>query len=131
LSQISSTGRLVLYPKPTGYIKGSLNGIELGGFEGEARQAGVGLTGGIFDGTFDIRFQENGDMVTRSKFIMTDLELTEPPNGPIQTYVRTPAPLDIVIKALEDPSGSITIPINLNMKNGELTKGAVIGAGVG
>jgi hypothetical protein len=131
LSQISTSGQIGFYPKLSGYVRGSLSGIELAGFQGEARSAGVDMNGGVFDGTFDIRFLENGDMATRSKFVFTDLQAAEPPNGPISKHLALPAPLDAVIGALRDPGGSITVPVNMTVKNNEITGGAIAGAAAG
>jgi uncharacterized protein involved in outer membrane biogenesis len=130
LSQIAATGQIGLYPKPSGYVRGSANGIELAGFEGEARQAGVGLTGGIYDGNFDIRFDENGTMHARTKSVVTDLELTEPPNGAVSKAIKSPAPLDVVVKALQDPSGAITVPLDVSVEHGDFSGGAIAGAAV-
>lgn len=131
LSQISAVGSIGLYPKLTGYVKGSMNGIELAGFEGEAKQGGVDLTGGVFDGTFDVRFADNGDIVTKSKLVFTDLKVDEPAGGPIAKGLKFPAPLGAVVGALQDVSGAITVPVNMTLQQGQLTGGEVMGAAAG
>lgn len=128
-SQIVSTGRLSLYPKPAGYAKTSINGVELAAFEGLATLAGVQLHGGSFDGTFDLRFREDGTLDSRSKLVITDLQYAESPGGPLSKAFASPA--DVIITAVEAPDKSITIPLNVSIKNGELTGGQIAGAALG
>ncbi len=131
LSQISAAGSIGLYPKLSGYVKGSMNGIELAGFEGEAKQGGVDLTGGVFDGTFDVRFADNGDIVTKSKFVFNDLKVDEPAGGPLSKGLKLPVPLNATVGALQDVSGAITVPVNVTLAQGKLTGGEIMGAVAG
>lgn len=119
-SQATASGRLSLYPKPTGWAKTSLTGLELVAFSGPAKERGVTVGGGVFDGNADARFQPSGTIDVRSKLVFNDLKLSEGPNGPITQLLKLPAPIDVVIAALEDPSGSITMPIDVSVQNGEL-----------
>jgi hypothetical protein len=129
-SQITASGSVSLYPKPHGYTKTSINGVELAAFKGEAGAMGVDLDKGIFDGDINTRF--NDDRVDlQSKFVLTDLRLTEPKNGPIQTHLGLSAPLDAVLPALQDPDGGITIPLNVPLEKGKLSVGDAVGAAAG
>ena len=42
--------------------------------------AGVTIGGGLFDSSTDIRFKENNSFDSRSRFLFTDLRITEPPD---------------------------------------------------
>jgi hypothetical protein len=69
-------------------------------------------------------------MDTKSPFMFSDMKLAEPPNGPIQRAMKLSAPLDVVLALLQDPSGGITLPIGVSVKDGELkgVGGAAVGA---
>jgi hypothetical protein len=130
-SQITASGKLSLYPRPTGYAKAAVNGFEMVALRGLAHEQEVSVGKGIFDGSFDLRFPGDGTIRTRSRLAVTDLEVTEPAGGPLQRALQLPGTLDVVIKALQDPDDSITIPLNIDVKNGQVTGGAIAGAAVG
>ncbi|HEX3359213.1 MAG TPA: DUF748 domain-containing protein, partial [Tepidisphaeraceae bacterium] len=130
-SQVAASGSMSLYPVLHGYTKTSINGVELGEFKGEAGALGVDLSAGIFDADINTRFHDEGSLDLQSKFVLTDLKLTEPANGPIQTHMGLSAPLDIVLPALTDPDGGITIPLNVPIQKGKVSGGTIVGAAIG
>lgn len=131
-SQISAAGRIGLYPELNGWAKTSVDGFELAGLTGEAKAQGVTLTKGTFDSDIDLHFEPRNIIDTRSKLVFTDLSLSEPPKGVIERGLALPAPLDVVIGALEDADGSITLPLSFQLKNlqpegiGAAASGAVL-----
>lgn len=129
-SQITSAGNLTLYPAPSGYVKSSVSGLELAALAGPASQAGVDLAGGVFDTTVEAYFRDDGSLDTRSRFVFTDLSVKEPPNGPIVRHLALPAPLDVVIGALQDTDGSITVPLNVPIEKGKIDKAAVTSSAI-
>lgn len=130
-SQIAGSGVVSLYPQPKGWTKLSLSGFELLGVRGLAHQERITVGGGTFDGDVDLRFAGDGTIDTSTRLVLTDLSLSEPPNGFISQTLRLPASLDIVIAALQDQDGSITIPLNVSIHQGQLDMASVVGAGVG
>jgi hypothetical protein len=130
-SQITAAGNLTLYPAPAGYVKSSVSGLELAALAGPASQAGVNLSGGVFDTTVEAYFRDDGSLDTRSRFVFTDLSVQEPPNGPIARHLALPAPLDVVLGALRDTDGSITVPLNVPIEKGKVNKGVVTSSAVG
>jgi hypothetical protein len=116
-SQVTSSGSISLYPTIHGYAKTAINGVELAAFKGEAGALGVDLDSGIFDADINTRFRDEGSLDVRSKFVLTHLGLS--------------APLDVVLIALRDPDGGITIPLNIPLEKGKLSTGEVIGAATG
>jgi hypothetical protein len=120
-SQITASGSLSLYPQYRGYAKVAVSGFEMVSLRGLARESQVTMGKGIFDGTFDFRFPGNGNIDTRSRLVVTDLQLSEPPGGPLQKIFKLSAPLDVAIKALQDPDDSITVPIAVQVKNGQIS----------
>jgi hypothetical protein len=128
-SQAAAVGKISLYPQTDGYAKLSLNGVELAALRNVAREQGVNLTRGTLDADIDLRPQTNNTVDANCRFVFTDLQISEPANGPIARTLLLPAPLDTVIGALQAPDGSITIPISFPLKNGEISKSAIV-AGV-
>jgi hypothetical protein len=57
------------------------------------------------------------------------LSLSEPPDGFIRKKLKLPAPLDFVIVALQDQDGSITVPLNVQVRNGKVDSGSIVTAG--
>jgi hypothetical protein len=114
-AQIVAAGNVKLYPKPAGRAQASVNGIELAAVRGLASASGIGLNGGTFDGRIDIKTRDDEKLDVRSRFVLTDLSVTEPPNGPIVRYLGLPAPLDVVIGAAEAPDKSITLPLHFQV----------------
>ncbi|HEY7091094.1 MAG TPA: DUF748 domain-containing protein [Tepidisphaeraceae bacterium] len=129
-SQIAATGKLSLYPETSGWAKTSVNGFEMVSLRGLAHEEQITLGKGVFDGNFDLRFPGDGSIDTKSKLVITDLQITEPPGGTLQKTLALPGPLDAVIKALQDPDESITVPLNVAIKQGQLSGvgGAAVGA---
>ncbi len=130
-SQVTTSGSMSLYPVLHGYTKTSISGVELGAFKGEAGALGVDLSAGIFDADINTRFHDDGSLDLQSRFTATDLKLTEPANGPIQQHMGLSAPLDVVLPALTDPDGGITIPLNMTIEKGKVSSGAIVGAASG
>jgi hypothetical protein len=132
-AQASANGQLSLYPQPHGWIKTSLSGLELGALRGAAKAFGVTLTAGSFDSTADAKLPGDGQIHTSSRFVATDLSLSEPPQGPLFRLLKLPAPLDVVIGALQDQEGSITVPIDVPvpMDPKNLSVGTFVGPALG
>jgi hypothetical protein len=127
-SEVAANGNLSLYPAPRGYTKASVSGFELLGIAGPANAQKVQIGGGVFDGTFDLRFEDNGIIDTRSRLALTDLKISEPPDGPVQSSLKLNVPLDAVILILQDASGAITLPLHVPIKQGEVSTNAIMGS---
>ncbi len=130
-SEIAASGKLGLYPKPNGWVKTNVSSFELLGLYGPAKANKVTIGGGTFDTNVDLRFQSNGDLATRSKFMFTDLKLSEPPDGPIRSFLKLPSPVDAVIVVLQDQDGTITAPLSVPVKDGKVSSGEIAGSAVG
>jgi hypothetical protein len=111
-SQVAANGELSLYPKPRGWVKESVSAFELASLQGEAKALGENLTSGTYDMAVDLRLEPTGAIGVNSRFIVTDLSLTEPPNGFIQRTLQLPAPLDVAIFAVQGADNSIVFPLN-------------------
>lgn len=125
-SQITASGRIRFNPKPDGWVKLSINGLELWPLRGATSAYGVELGGGVLDLTVDSRIEDNGDLVTKNRVILTDLSLREQSNGPISRYLALPAPLDAVLVAVRSSDGAITLPLNLTIRKGQVSQSQVM-----
>ena len=128
-SQFTATGKIGLYPELNGWAKIALSGFDLGGATAEAAVEGIKLSKGAFDSDIDLHFEPGNVINVQSKLIFTDMSLAEPPKGPISRVLNLPAPLDVVLGILEDPDGSITLPVNFPLK--DFQPQGIAGAAVG
>lgn len=110
-AQIAASGRLALYPKPSGWAKANVSGFEVASIAGLAKQSNVELSHGTFDVPVDVRAPGDGTVEINARPSFTDLNVSEPPNGLIVRYLQLPAPLDVVIGAMEAADKSITVPV--------------------
>src|SRR6476660_6130844 len=81
-AQVAASGRVSLYPKPVGWAKANVSGFETAAIAGFAKQNGIDITHGTFDITADVRMKDDGvaEIIANPSF--TDLNVTEPANGP-------------------------------------------------
>ncbi len=114
-AQIVSTGKMSLYPKPHGWAEGSINGLELTAFAGEAHQEGVGLGAGMFDASGNLHLKEDGTGDVEARLIFSDLKLSEDAHSQLTHALKLHSSLDFVVGALEDTNGAITIPLNFSI----------------
>jgi hypothetical protein len=129
-AQVEASGIISLYPQLKGWVKVSCSALDLAALRGAAKQAGVNLGGGTFDSNVDVRL--DGDEIdTRSTLVLTDLLLTEPSNGPIRRHLKLDLPLDVVIAAMQDADGSITIPVDMPIRSGRISSDDVTVAALG
>jgi hypothetical protein len=112
-SQITANGEVSLYPKLHGWAKTSVSSLDLAALQGPAKEFGEDLSAGVYDSTVDLRFDPSGAIAVNSKFVLTDLSLSEPPNGLIYRTLHLPAPLDVAIGAVEGADGSISLPLDV------------------
>lgn len=114
-----------------GWTKTSINGFELLGIAGLAKQHKVTIGGGVLDDANDIRFNPSGRIETRNSIVLTNLSLSEPLHGPIQTALKIQAPIDVAIGLITDPDDSITLKLPVPIKNGAVSRDDLIGPAMG
>jgi hypothetical protein len=113
-AQITANGEVSLYPKLHGWAKTSVSGLDLAALEGVAKQmGGVKLTNGLYDSEVDVKFNPDGSIATDSHFVLTDLALTDGPNGPIAKALGLTGPLDAALGVVEGDDGSIIFPLSV------------------
>lgn len=130
-AQIAARGEMMLYPKPKGRAVASVSGMELAALRGLAERAGIAISEGTFDGRFDLKSRENGDLDAKVKLVLTDLQLADSPDGAVQRYLSLPAPIDTVIGVVQSADGSITLPLGFAVRDGAVNVGEIVASGVG
>lgn len=129
--EMTATGRLTLYPRPDGWVKAGLSGLELTNFKGMASQKGMTLRDGTLDGSVDLRFHKDQALSTRTQLVFTDLSLTEPPDGFLAQLLTLPVSLDTVLFILSDADGSIHVPLSFKVDQDGVSRGQIVQAAVG
>ena len=112
---IDASGRVTLYPAPTGWASLSVASLELPVFRGSARKGGVDLGDGLLNLDVSVRLLGERGASVSTKARAAYLSLSEPPGGPISTYLKLPAPLDTVLFLLRDENGDVVLPLNLTV----------------
>ncbi|MFN3244873.1 MAG: DUF748 domain-containing protein [Planctomycetota bacterium] len=118
LDRMTADGRLTLFPQPKGRINLSVDRLELSAFRGLAKQAGVEISDGLFDTHIALKLKGYDGLEIRSDNVFTWLALDEPPDGPISTYLRLPAPLQTVLFLLRNNDDEQRIPLNVDVPPG-------------
>ncbi|MEM7163930.1 MAG: DUF748 domain-containing protein [Planctomycetota bacterium] len=111
LTELAATGQLTLGEKVSGRVRTQIGALDLLSLGEIAAAAGVTIGGGVFDGRVDLRFEDDGGMTVDSEFLLTDLDLQEPENGPIESYLKLPLSLQPAIFLLRDDAGTIRVPV--------------------
>lgn len=108
-------GTLQLHPLPRGQVEIDLAGFELPALRGLANHGSVSLHDGLFDlrARADLRGGEGSQL--RAGLVFTSLSIAEPPNGPISTYLRLPAPLDTVLFLLRNDADEQRLPLQVQL----------------
>lgn len=118
LDQMTADGQLTLFPRPRGRVNIAVDRLELSAFRGLARNAGVRIQDGLYDTLVALDLKGYDGVDIRSEHVFTWLALDEPPNGPISTYLRLPAPLQTVLFLLRNNNDEQRIPLNVDVPPG-------------
>ena len=119
--QLELSGRGVLHPLPQGWVRLQLGGLELPALRGPAAAAGVEIGDGLVDSDLRLRFRGEDGLSIDSGTTFNYLSLSEPPGGPISSWLKLPAPLDTVLFVLRNERGEQKIPLNLRLGSGGLS----------
>lgn len=109
------SGSLALFPAPTGFARLDIGALELQAFEGAAAAAGVEIGDGVLDARVLVQLRGAEGMRIDSDTTLTSLSISEPPNGPIATYLKLPAPLDSILFLLRDEEGATRLPVRFDV----------------
>lgn len=125
--EFTVAGQLQLAPVLTGEVRSSIATLELPAFRALAKAAGVEISDGVFDQSLRLRLGEGDGAELTSNQVFTWLSLSEPPGGPISTWLRLPAPLDTVLFLLRNDADEHRLPIRVAIPTSGFSGPAVIG----
>ncbi len=109
LQEVTATGRLTLGPRPQGWIKAGVNGLELRALRGLAQKSGVSIGNGVLDASLDVRIKPDGKAPTTLGLVFSDLSLSESSEAPLSKLLHLTAPLDVVLFAIKDLDGALRL----------------------
>lgn len=113
-ADLRAQGELQLAPWPKGQLRLDLAGLDLAALRGLAEQGGVALDGGSCDVLATTELRADRTQI-EAGLVFTQLAVREPPNGPISTYLRLPAPLDTVLFLLRNDADEQRIPLQCTL----------------
>ncbi|MBL8900433.1 MAG: DUF748 domain-containing protein [Planctomycetes bacterium] len=116
---------------PRGHIDLELAGFELAALTATAKQSAVDLADGVLDASIRTVVDPRGNARGRNLLYFTHLDIDEPADGPIQRYLKLPAPLNVIVFAVMDDTGAVRIPVDFEQHLGsEMAQGQVFGIAV-
>lgn len=118
--QLTIQANLVLAPVVDGTFRVRLDSFELPALRGLVAPSGVQIADGVLDARIDGELRGTAGGVVRSLPVFSHLSITEPPGGPISTYLRLPAPLDTVLFLLRNEDGQQRLPIRIALDDHRL-----------
>jgi hypothetical protein len=130
-AQIVAQGNLQFHPQPKGRAIAAVSGLELAAIRGIAAESGVSISGGVFDGRVQLRSRDDGALDTKARLVVTDLRIQDSPDQAVVRWLALPAPLDAVIAAVEAPDGSITLPVEFSIEQGQVNTGELVSSAIG
>ncbi len=119
--ELEASGTLTLAPALQGRTRTTLRSLDMTGLAGPAAASGVNLRGGLLDANLDLHFTDDGALDGDTLVTFTDLDVSEPANGPIERYLRLPTPLGPVLFVLRDEQGVIKVPLDFQVAPGGLS----------
>jgi hypothetical protein len=113
--ELEATGELHPRAPWRGRAQVAVTKFELAALRGLAKDSGIDIHDGVLDQTVRVELRGHDGLDLATLPVFTWLSLTEPPGGPISTYLRLPAPLDSVLFLLRDDDDEHRLPVNLHL----------------
>jgi hypothetical protein len=113
--EIAVAGRLAFAPFLQGEARANVTAFELTGLRGLAKAGSVEIADGVLDQRVEVELRGPDGVDVRSLQVFRWLSLTEPPGGPISTYLRLPMPLPSVLFLLRNDEDEQRVPIAIHL----------------
>jgi hypothetical protein len=121
-------GRMQLFPEAAGRVRLSIEDLQLVHFRTQAEQAGVHLEDGRLDLSLGVRFSQKGGLALDSVAVLAELEMSETENGPIQSALGLPLPIQAVLALVRDLEGNVRIPTRIELDPESVSKAEIVQA---
>lgn len=113
--EIAVAGRLAFAPFLQGEARANVTTFELTGLRGLAKASSIEIADGVLDQRVEVDLRGPDGIDVRSLQVFRWLSLTEPPGGPISTYLRLPMPLPSVLFLLRNDEDEQRVPIAIHL----------------
>lgn len=129
-AQATATGNFIVFPQPQGWSKLSVSSFELSSLRGFSQPYGVNLAGGTMDALVDFKMNGTEDITVKPRLTFTDLSMSET-DGRLARILSLPGSVDAAIKLVQKPDGTISFPLEVQMKKQSFSIPQVLGSVVG
>ena len=83
-----------------------------------AEEAGATISDGTLDAGVEVQMKGTEGVDVDSRFVFTNLSMSEPPGGPVSSVLRLPAPLDTVLWVLRNNRGEQVVQLRVLVQGG-------------
>ncbi len=123
--EIEAAGRLSLHPRPNGWIRIEVLGLELQNLKGPAAESGVTIYDGVFDTNVSVEVGGEKGTTVNSNSVLSYLGIHESADGPITRWLHLTAPIDVVLFVLRDQHGDVRLPVKLDLGAGRASMAGI------
>ena len=129
--ELSTAGRVALYPEPAGWTQVTLEGLELSRLSPLAQQDGITLEDGALDAGVRVRLKGSRGAAVDTSLVFTDLAVEEPEGGPIERLLSLPVTLDTALFLTRNQSGEHRFSVGVDVDASGVSTGALVLAATG
>jgi hypothetical protein len=129
--ELSTSGRVALYPEPAGWTQVTLEGLELSRLSPLAQQDGITLEDGALDAGVRVRLKGSRGAAVDTSLVFTDLAVEEPEGGPIERLLSLPVTLDTALFLTRNQSGEHRFSVGVDVDESGVSTGALVLAATG
>jgi hypothetical protein len=117
-----------LFPESAGRFHLALEQLQLVPFRPLTEPSGVHLEDGELDLSLGGRFSKKDGLALDSVAAFADLEISETENGPLQSALGLPMPLQATLALVRDLEGNVRIPTRISLESGSVSRAQIVEA---
>ncbi len=121
-------GRLALFPETSGRFQLALEDLQLTPFRPLAEPHGVHLEDGRLGLSLGGHFSTGNGLSLDSVAVLSELEISENENGPLQSALGLPLPLQATLALVRDLEGNVRIPTRIALESDSISKAQILEA---
>ena len=129
LDEVVIAAQVLPGASPEGWVRTELYGFELTALQGLAEASGVKIGAGTVDANLRLDLRGTRGVRVDNRTTFTSLSISEPANGPISRFLKLPAPLDVVLWALENERSEHVVPLEFSIDHSGVSAGELAATG--
>jgi hypothetical protein len=129
LDEVVVSAQVLPGESPQGWVRTELYGFELTALQGLAEASGVKIGAGTVDTNLRLDLRGARGVRVDNRTTFTSLSISEPANGPISRFLKLPAPLDVVLWALENERSEHVVPLEFSIDHSGVSAGELAATG--